>query len=160
MTITKNSVVRFHYSLKNNAGEEIESSFKQEPTTYLHGYNNIIPGLQNCLEGKSSGEKFTTIVTPEQGYGARREDSSQRIPTKHLIGAKKWRPGMLATVQTEHGPKQVTVVKTGKFMVEVDNNHPLAGLILHFDIEIVEVREASSEEISHGHVHGVGGHQH
>ncbi|PCH85379.1 MAG: peptidylprolyl isomerase [Piscirickettsiaceae bacterium] len=160
MPIQTNTVVRFHYTLKNDAGNTLESSNGQEPTAYLHGYSNIIAGLQKDMEGKTQGDTFSSTVQPEDGYGQRIEGSTQRVPIKHLMGAKKWRPGMVATVQTEHGQKQVTVIKPGKFMAEVDNNHPLAGQTLHFDIEIVDIRDATAEEIAHKHVHGAGGHHH
>jgi len=160
MKIIKDTVVNFHYTLKNAAGETLESSAGQEPTAYLHGYSNIIAGLQTGMEGKSTGETFSTVVSPEEGYGQRIEGSTQRVPIKHLMGAKRWRPGMVATIQTEQGQKQVTIVKPGKFMAEVDNNHPLAGQTLHFDIEIVDIRDATTEEIAHKHVHGPGGHHH
>lgn len=160
MNIHKDTVVHFHYTLKNDSGDTLESSTGQEPTAYLHGYSNIIAGLQKGMEGKSIGDAFNTSVNPEDGYGLRREGSTQRIPIKHLMGAKKWRSGMVATVQTEHGQKQMTIIKPGKFMAEVDNNHPLAGQTLHFDIEIVDIRDATAEEIAHKHVHGAGGHHH
>ncbi|MEW5009135.1 peptidylprolyl isomerase [Cycloclasticus sp. 46_83_sub15_T18] len=159
MQITKDSVATFHYTLKNDEQQVIESSGEQ-PTAFLQGHNGMIRGVQKALEGKQAGDKFSVSVQPKDGYGERRDDSIQSVPVKHLIGAKKWRPGMIATVQTEHGQRQVNIVKMGKFMAKVDTNHPLAGQILHFDIEIIEVRAASAEEISHGHAHGAGGHQH
>ena len=160
MTIKNNSVVQFHYTLKNSSGDTLESSLEQQPTTYLHGYNNIISGLEASMDGQTVGDTFNTIVEAKDGYGLRREGSIQRVPIKHLMGAKKWRPGMVATVQTEQGQKQVTIIKAGKFMADVDNNHLLAGKTLHFDIEIVDIRDASAEEIAHKHVHGAGGHHH
>lgn len=160
MKITKDSVVQFHYTLKNDEGELIESSEGLEPTASLHGHGSMIKGMEKAMEGREAGDEFSISVEPEDGYGERFDDSIQRIPVKHLIGKQPWRPGMIATVQTEKGQRQVSIVKVGKFMVKVDTNHPLAGQTLHFDIQIVNVREASAEEISHGHAHGAGGHQH
>lgn len=160
MQITKDNVVLFHYTLKNDGDQVIESSAGQDATAYLQGHGGMIRGVQLALEGKQAGDKFSVTVHPIDGYGERREDSIQSVPVKHLIGAKKWRPGMVATVQTDNGQRQVSIVKMGKFMAKVDTNHPLAGQILHFDIDIVDVREATADEISHGHAHGTGGHQH
>ncbi|HIG79404.1 MAG TPA: peptidylprolyl isomerase [Cycloclasticus sp.] len=160
MKITKDAVVRFHYTLKNDEDQIIERSDGKEATAYLQGHGGMIRGVQLALEGKQAGDKFTVTVHPKDGYGERVDDSIQNVPVKHLLGAKKWRPGMIATVYTEKGQRQVSIVKMGKFMAKVDTNHPLAGQTLHFDIDIVDVREATQEEISHGHAHGAGGHHH
>lgn len=160
MKITDNTVVQFHYTLTNQADEQVESSRDGDPVAYLHGHKNMIVGVEKALADKEQGDSFSVTVTPEEGYGERQEDAVQRVPTKHLQGAKVWKPGMIATVHTEQGQRQVSVVKVGKFMVTVDINHPLAGQTLTFDIDVVNVREATEEEVSHGHAHGVGGHQH
>ncbi|QOL24742.1 peptidylprolyl isomerase [Thalassotalea sp. LPB0316] len=160
MNITKDNVVQFHYTLRDEQGEELESSLSGDPIAYLHGHKNMIVGVENALEGKQAGDEFSVTVSPEDGYGERQDDAIQRVPVKHLQGAKVWKPGMVATVHTEQGQRQVTVVKAGRFMVTVDLNHPLAGKTLTFDVKVVDVREASQEEIEHGHAHGVGGHQH
>lgn len=160
MQVSKDAVVYFHYTLKNDEEQIIESSAGSEATAFLQGHGGMIRGVQLAIEGKQAGDKLNITVEPQDGYGERISDSIQRVPVKHLMGAKKWRPGMIATVQTEKGQRQVSVVKVGKFMVKVDTNHPLAGQRLHFDIEIIDVRKATQEEISHGHAHGAGGHQH
>ncbi|MGB3620698.1 MAG: peptidylprolyl isomerase [Ketobacter sp.] len=160
MPISKNSVVQFHYTLKDEQGEQIETTIGSDPMAYLHGHNNIIPGLEKAMEAHEAGDIFSVTVEPVDGYGLRKADSMQRIPVKHLRGAKKWKPGMVAWVETEKGQRQVTVVKVGKFNVDCDLNHPLAGKVLTFDIEIVELRDATEEEKAHGHAHGVGGHHH
>lgn len=160
MTITKNSVVQFHYTLTDESGEQLESSYDGDPVAYLHGHNNMIVGVEKALEGKSEGDEFSVTVSPEEGYGEINPDAQQRVPSKHLQGAKKWVPGMVATVNTEQGQRQVTVVKVGRFMITVDLNHPLAGKTLTFAIVVQAVREATEDEIAHGHAHGVGGHQH
>ena len=160
MSIAKDTVVQFHYTLKNDRGEQIESTVGAEPMAYLHGHGNIISGLEKALEGKSAGDALTVTVEPKDGYGERTETELQRIPLKHLQGARKWKPGMMAVVETDKGYRQVTLVKVGKFNADVDTNHPLAGMTLTFDVEIVEVRDATEEEKAHGHAHGVGGHHH
>jgi len=160
MQITKDTVALFHYTLKNDEEQIIESTAGKEATAYLQGHGGMIRGVQSALEGKKAGDSFSITVHPQEGYGERKDDAIQRVPVKHLVGSKKLRPGMIATVHTENGQRQVSIVKMGKFMAKVDTNHPLAGQILHFDIEIVEVREATAEEVSHGHAHGAGGHHH
>ncbi len=164
MKIADKTVAQFHYVLKNEAGEELESSQGNDPLAYLHGANNTLVGLENALTGKEAGDNFSVTLQPEEAYGERQEDMVQRVPVKHLQGLPsknaKWKVGMIAVVQTEQGQRQVTVVKTGKFMVTVDINPPLAGKVLTFDIDVVDVRAATDEEVEHGHAHGVGGHQH
>jgi len=160
MEIAEKNVVQFHYTLKDEAGNQIESSLDGDPVAFLCGYNNVIPGVEKALLGKTAGDEVSVSVQPEDGYGERREDAVQRVPVKHLQGAKKWRPGMVATVHTDQGVRQVTVIKVGRFMVDVDTNHPFAGKVLQFDIKVVDVRDATAEEIEHGHAHGVGGHHH
>lgn len=156
MSISKNSVVEFHYTL-SEAGQEIESSTQSEPLTYLHGQGAMLPGLENAIEGKSVGDKFEVTLSPEESYGERRDDAIQRIPLKHLQGAKVWKPGMTAIVESNQGRHQVTIIKVGRFNADCDLNHPFAGKTLTFAVEITSVREATEEELSHGHVHGKGG---
>lgn len=167
MQITKDKVVTFHYRLKDENGQEMESSFGAEPVAYLHGHGNIISGIEKGLEGKElneSGESFELLVDAKDGYGERQEGAIQRVPIKHLHGDKKslskLKPGSVVTINTEEGAKQAVVVKAGKFNVDVDTNHPLSGKTLNFEIQIESVREATQEELSHGHAHGVGGHHH
>lgn len=159
MQVSKDTVVEFHYTL--HEGEDlIESSYDSESLVILMGHNNSLPKLEEAMTGKAAGEKFEVTLTPDQAYGERRDEALQRIPIKHLQGAKRWKPGMIAWVQTEQGNRQVTVVKVGKFNADCDTNHPLAGRTLTFNVEIISVREAQPEEISHGHVHGRGGVEH
>jgi len=160
MKINDKTVVQFHYTLKDEAGTELESSIGGDPMAYLHGYKNMLVGVENALLDKEAGDKFSITLQPEDAYGQRQEDAVQRVPAKHLQGAAKWKPGMVAVVNTEQGQRQVTVIKSGKFMVTVDMNPPLAGKVLTFDIEVIDVRAATDEEIEHGHAHGVGGHHH
>ena len=164
MKIADKTVAHFHYTLKNEAGEEIESSDGHEPLAYLHGANNTLPGLEKALTGKARGEKFSVTLQPEEAYGPYQEGLEQRVPVKHLQGLPSknasWKAGMIGVVHTEQGQRQVTVLKAGKFMVTVDINPPLAGKVITFDIDVIEVRAASDEEVEHGHAHGVGGHHH
>ena len=160
MIVADKHVVRFHYKLKDDSGEELESSEKTNPVAYLHGYNNIVSGLEKALHGKTAGDAFTVTLQPEEAYGTYRNDAVQRIPVKYLRGAKKWQPGMFATIQTQDGLRQVRILKAGKFMASVDSNHPLAGKELTFDVEVIDVRAATADELQHGHAHGEGGHQH
>ena len=133
MKIADKAVVQFHYTLKDEAGKEIESSLEGEPLAYLHGYKNMLVGVEKALCDKEAGDKFSVTLQPEDAYGERQEDAIQRVPVKHLQGADKWQPGMTALIQTEQGERQVTVVKVGKFMVTIDINPPLAGKVLTFD---------------------------
>ena len=160
MIIEKDKVVNLHYTLKNADGEEMESSRERDPMTYLHGANNIIVGLEKAMEGRKAGDTFEVTVEPEEAYGVRKEGNIQRVPLKRLKGLGKIMPGQILNLQTNEGPVQVTVVKVGRFNVDVDANHPLAGQKLTFDVEITDIREASAEETEHGHVHGPGGHHH
>ena len=160
MVVADKHVVRFHYILKDDSGEELESSQKTNPVAYLHGYNNIVSGLEKAMHGKSIGDAFTVTLQPEEAYGTYRKDAVQRIPIKYLNGAKKWEAGMFATVQTQDGVRQVRVIKAGKFLADVDSNHPLAGKELTFDVEVIDVRAATADELQHGQANGDGGHPH
>ena len=156
MPVEKNQVVAFQYVLKDESGEEIERSEAGEPMVYLHGgYRNLLPMLEAQLNGKEKGEELSVTLQPEHAYGERVEGSSQRIPIKHLLGKKKrLKAGMAVKVNTKDGPRDVIVTKVGKFNVDVDTNHPLAGKTVTFDIKIEDMRDATPEEISHRHSHG------
>ncbi|MGC3873999.1 FKBP-type peptidyl-prolyl cis-trans isomerase [Halomonas sp. GXIMD04776] len=160
MQIAQNSVVAFHYTLTNDAGEVLDSSEGREPLTYLHGSGNIIPGLEKELEGRENGEKLQVTVTPEEGYGENQPALVQEVPRDAFQGVESVEPGMQFQAQTQGGPLMVTVTSVEGDTVTVDGNHPLAGQKLNFDVKIAEVREATEEEVEHGHVHGEGGHQH
>ena len=160
MKISNKTVVQYHYILTDAAGVQLQATYGSEPLVYLHGAGNIIEGIEKAMEGKSKGDKFSVTLSPEEGFGLRQENAVERIPVKHLRGAKKWKAGMLASVETHHGFRQVTILKVGKFMADVDVNHPYAGKTLNYQIEVMGVRDATPEEIAHKHVHGVGGHHH
>jgi FKBP-type peptidyl-prolyl cis-trans isomerase SlyD len=153
--IGPNAVVSMHYTLTNDAGEVLDSSQGQDPLVYLHGVGNIIPGLEDALAGKTSGAKVKASIAPEDGYGIRQEEMIQAIP-RDMFSAEDIQPGMVFQAEGH----MLTVVSVTDAEVTVDGNHPLAGQTLHFDVEIVEVRDATAEELEHGHVHGAGGHHH
>lgn len=159
MKIAKDSVVRFHYTVSEVGQEPIESSKDREPLAILIGHGNIIPGLEAAMQDREAGDGFGVDVAAADAYGERRDGLTQRVPKKHF-GNQKLTPGEQVVLQTNFGPRAVTIEKVGMSVVDVDLNHPMAGKNLHFDVEIVDVREASAEELEHGHVHGDGGHHH
>ena len=156
MQITKHKVAAIHYTLRDNEGNVLDSSEGRDPLYYIQGIGNLIPGMEEGLEGKAKGDKFTLKVAPEKGYGELDEALVQEVPKK-AFGDQEVKPGM--RFHTDRG-QVVTVTEVGNDTVTVDGNHPLAGVELNFAVEIMEVRNATEEEISHGHVHGPGGHQH
>lgn len=161
MQAADKTVVSIHYTLTNDAGEVLDSSEGREPLGYLQGAGNIIPGLEKALAGKSAGEKMKVSVTPAEGYGLRDESQVQVVPRAAFGGDPGLEPGMQFQARNPQGYVQVvTIVKVEGDDITLDGNHPLAGETLHFDVEIVEIRAASEEELAHGHVHGAGGHHH
>jgi len=161
MLVAQDKVVLIHYTLTNDSGAVIDSSSGGEPLAYIHGQGNIIPGLEKALEGKQQGDKVSVKVDPKEGYGVRDDALVQSVPRRSFGGVPNIQPGMQFQAQTSQGHTRVVTVTAIKGdMVTVDGNHPLAGENLHFDVEITEVREASAEELEHGHVHGPGGHHH
>ena len=160
ITVADDTVVSFHYTLRDAEGTLSESSQGASPVAYLHGRSQIVPGLENEMTGKKSGDKFTATIAPEQAYGQRNENAVQRVPTKHIASRGPYTVGQMVVVNTREGGRQARVVKVGHFNVDLDLNHPLAGKTLTFDIEIVEVRAATAEELEHGHAHGPEGHHH
>ena len=156
MPIEKNKVVAFHYSLTDGDGNQVETNIDDEPMIYLHGgYRNLLPRLEEQLAGKDKGEEVRVTLPPEHAYGLRQDDSIQRIPIKHLLTKqKRYQPGMAVKVNTKEGPRDVVITKVGRFNVDVDMNHPLAGMTVTFNIAIKDIRDATPEEISHGHSHG------
>lgn len=160
MKVAENAVVVIDYTLKDNSGEVIDSSEGAGPLAYLHGFGNIINGLEDALLGKEAGEQVQATIAPENAYGERHEDMQQDVPKELFGGVDNIEVGMQFQSETDDGPVMVTVVAITDEMVTVDGNHPLAGVELNFDVTIREVREASDEELEHGHVHGAGGHHH
>lgn len=159
MKIEKDRVVRFHYSVAEQGQEPVESSKGGEPLAILYGHGNIIPGLEKAMDGREAGDSFSADVPAAEAYGEKREGLTQRVPKKHF-GDQRLVPGMQVVLNTNFGPRAVTIEKVGMSVVDVDLNHPMAGKDLHFDIDVVDVREATAEELEHGHVHGDGGHHH
>lgn len=156
MQISRHKVVGIHYTLRDDNGNVLDSSEGREPLYYLHGEGNLIPGMEEGLEGQSAGASLKLDVSPEKGYGQIDPEMVQQVP-RSAFGGQEVNPGM--QFHTNQG-QVVTVTDVTPDSVTVDANHPLAGQNLHFDVEVIEVREASTEEIAHGHVHGPGGHEH
>ena len=160
LAASKDRVVRFHYEMRDEAGKVLETSRGEEPLAVLQGRGNLMRGIESALEGHVAGDRFEVTLPPEQAYGERQDGRTQRVPKKYFPNASRLKPGMTTQLSTQEGPRPVTVLKVGGKVVDVDLNHPLAGRTLMFDIEVVEVREATPEEIAHRHVHGPGGHHH
>jgi FKBP-type peptidyl-prolyl cis-trans isomerase SlyD len=160
MQVSAQKVVHIHYTLTDEAGEVLDSSEGQEPLAYIHGLGNIIPGLENALLGKAAGDKVQVTIPPEEAYGVRDEGMIQTVPIEAFHGVDEILPGMQFHTETPDGVQMVTVLKVEGEEVILDGNHPMSGLTLNFDVEVKEVRDATAEELSHGHVHGAGGHHH
>lgn len=160
MNISKGKVVNIHYALNDTAGEVLESSEGQAPLKYLHGHGNIIAGLEKALDGKAAGDKLKAVIPPEDGYGIRDETLVKELPLSSFQSQDEVAVGAQFQAETSQGPRLATVTKMDDKNVTVDLNHPLADQTLSFDIDVVDVREATEEELSHGHAHGPEGHDH
>jgi FKBP-type peptidyl-prolyl cis-trans isomerase SlyD len=158
MKIAKNSVVTINYTLKDEGGEVLDTSRGREPLSYIQGLGNIIPGLESSLDGRSAGDKFKVSVQPSDAYGERDEKRVVKVDRDQFEGVDELQVGMQFRAEGGSGGSQiVTVTAVENDTVTIDANHPLAGKTLNFDVEVVRVREATPDEISHGHVHGPGG---
>ncbi len=160
MEITADRVVTIHYTLKDDKGAVLDSSAGGEPLAYIQGHGNLVAGLEQALEGKQDGNTLAVSVAPADGYGVRDEKLIQRLPKRSLQGSGEIKKGMQFQARTDDGMRLFTVIAVMGDMVTLDGNHPLADQTLHFDVEVVAVREATTEELEHGHVHGAGGHHH
>lgn len=160
MKIQKNTVVTLNYTLKNSAGEILDTSEGREPLVYLHGVGGLIPGLEDELEGKEKGNSFNTVISPENAYGTRRDDLLHVVPKSGFQGDEEMQIGMQVQLETEQGPAIATISEIEGENVTLDLNHPLADMELHFAVDVMDLRDATEDEISHGHAHGPGGHQH
>jgi FKBP-type peptidyl-prolyl cis-trans isomerase SlyD len=160
MQIEENKVVKIEYTVKTEEGVLVDTSEGNEPLAYLHGHKNIIPGLESALVGKAIEDELSVTVTPDEAYGERHEQLIKEVPMQAFQGVDKVEPGMQFNAESPQGPQLITVTKVEGDTVTVDGNHPLAGVTLNFDVKVVEVRDASEEELSHGHVHGAGGQEH
>ncbi len=159
MEIAKNSIVSIDYTLTSNEGNVLDSSNGREPLAYLHGARNIIPGLEAALDGKAVGDQVKVTVPPDQAYGERDPQMIQAV-ARSAFGKVEPAAGMQFQANTSAGPRVVTIVKVDGDDVTIDANHPLAGMTLNFDVKVVAVRQATQEELDHGHVHGPEGHGH
>ena len=157
MQITDNTAVSFHYTLTNNSGEELDSSIGSEPLLYLHGAGNIIPGLEAALVGKKAGDKLNVSIEPEHAYGLIDENMVQ-VVSKKMFEGMDVEIGMQFHADVSYGSGVITITAIDGDDVTIDGNHPLAGEHLNFDVEVVDVRPATADEIAHGHIHGTGCH--
>ena len=149
-----------HYTLKDVGGSVIDSSAGGEPLAYIQGHGNLVSGLEKALEGKQDGDRVVVSVAPADGYGVHDAALIQRVPKRSLQDSGEIKKGMQFQGQTADGMRLFTVTSMVSDMVTLDGNHPLADKTLNFDVEVVSVREATEEELEHGHVHGAGGHHH
>ena len=160
MEIAADRVVLIHYTLKDDAGAVVDTSAGAEPLAYIQGHGNLVAGLEKALEGKQDGDTVVVSVAPADGYGKHDAALIQRVPKRSLQGSGEIKKGMQFQARTDDGMRMFTVTAVVGDMVTLDGNHPLADKNLNFDVKIVSVREATSEELEHGHVHGAGGHHH
>src|SRR5690606_19035185 len=159
MQIANDCVVSIHYELTNDAGEVLDTSAGGEPLTYLQGAHNIIPGLENQLVGRKSGDRLDVTVQPEDGYGTHQPQLVQEVPRDAFPDPDSIELGMRFTAESEQGNVSVVVTELSDSHITVDGNHPLAGEVLHFAVSVDDVRAATEEELDHGHVH-TPGHEH
>lgn len=160
MNIEQGKVVSIDYTLKNSDGQILDSSEGQEPLPYLHGAGNIIPGLEAALDGKAEGDQLNAVIPPEEAYGQRDEAQIGKVARTDLQGVGEISVGTQLQAQTPEGPRIVVVTDMDEESVTIDANHPLAGETLHFDVTVCDVRDATPEELEHGHAHAPGGHPH
>jgi FKBP-type peptidyl-prolyl cis-trans isomerase SlyD len=160
MQIERDKVVFIHYTLRDDSGKVLDSSSGRDPLGYLHGGGNIVSGLEQALDGKRVGDKFSVSIAPIDGYGEHDADLVQKVPRRAFQGMRDIKPGMQVQAQTPQGARTFTIKSVVGDMVNLDGNHPLAGQTLNFEIAVTDIRDASPEEIEHGHIHGVGGHHH
>lgn len=160
MQIAKNKVVSIDYTLTNAKGEVLDKSSKGQPLQFIQGQGQLIPGLEKVLEGKSAGDAVKAQIAAKDAYGVRDEELMQIIPKDSFAEIPDLKVGMELEAEGDDGVRVITVVGIEEDRVVVDGNHPLAGMDLNFDVKIAAVRDATEEELSHGHVHGPGGHHH
>jgi FKBP-type peptidyl-prolyl cis-trans isomerase SlyD len=161
MKIEADTVVSIDYTLKNDQGQVLDTSDGHSPLFYLHGHSNIVEGLESALGGRTPGDSLDVVVPPEQGYGERKDDLVFDVPREQLPKDVSPRKGMQLSMTSDDGHTVPVLIRTVKpRSVEVDANHELAGVTLHFSVVVREVRRATQEELHHGHAHGPGGHHH
>ncbi|MCB9682330.1 MAG: peptidylprolyl isomerase [Alphaproteobacteria bacterium] len=160
ITIQDGHVVLFHYVLKDDGGQVLDAS-DADPMIYLHGYGNIVPGLERQLLGKSVGDELHAVVPPEEAYGVRREGATESVHRSAFPSDMQLEVGMPLRAEGSDGQSMVLWIdKIEGARVHVTSNHPLAGATLHFDVKVVGIRESTPEEVAHGHAHGPHGHGH
>lgn len=159
MQITDKTAVSIHYTLTNNGGKQLDSSVGTEPLVYIHGVGNIIPGLEAALSGKMAGDKFNVTIPPEEAYGVVDANMTQ-VVSKKMFEGMDIEIGMQFHADVSHGSGVITIIEIDGDDITIDGNHPLAGEALTFDVEVIDVRAATEDELSHGHVHGEGCHHH
>ncbi|AAU38806.1 MULTISPECIES: peptidylprolyl isomerase [Basfia] len=159
MKVAKNIVVGIAYQVRTEDGVLVDEAPTNQPLEYLQGHNNLVIGLENALEGKAVGDKFEVRVKPEEGYGEYNENMVQRVPKDVFVGVDELAVGMRFIADTDMGPLPVVITEVSENDVVVDGNHMLAGQELLFTVEVVSAREATPEEIAHGHIHS-GDHDH
>ncbi|RAP38821.1 peptidylprolyl isomerase [Candidatus Marinamargulisbacteria bacterium SCGC AAA071-K20] len=160
MIIEKNKAVTVHYTLKNKAGEVVDSSEGQEPLAYIQGIGNIVVGLEKQLEGKKVGDKLDAEVSPEEGYGETNDELIRTLPKEQFGDLGDVKVGLSFYIESPQGHVPATILEVTDKDISFDMNHPLAGNTLFFSVEVIGVRDATEEELEHGHVHGPGGHAH
>lgn len=160
MQVAKNKVVSIHYTLTSDKGELLDTSEGKAPLPYIHGNGQLIPGLEKELEGKVKDDEVKAVIAPEDAYGVYNHDQVFVVGKDGFQGEEELTVGLQVQVDTGQGQAVGVVTKIEDENVTLDLNHPLAGQILHFDVKIADVRDATAEELDHGHVHGVGGVQH
>jgi len=156
MQIAKNKVVYIDYTLTNNDGEVLDSCEGGEPLAYLHGADNIIPGLEKELEGRKAGDSLKVSIAPADGYGELVAELTQVVPSSMFEGVEQIEVGMEFHAETPEGVQVIRIAEVNGDDITIDGNHPLAGQHLNFDVTVTEVREATEDELKHGHVHGAG----
>jgi len=155
--ITHHKVAEIHYTLTNDQGETMDSSRGNEPLPYIHGTQSLVPGLEKELEGKVVGDALKVTLSPEDGYGPRVDELQQQVERVLFQFDGDIEVGMRFEAQAEHGVELVTVVAVDDKHITIDANHPLAGETLNFDVEVMAIRDATDEELAHGHVHHADG---
>ena len=162
MNIVKNSVATLHYILKDNDGEILDTADENNPFLYMHGVGGMIPGLEKALENAAAGDNIVVSVPPAEAYGERNPNLTQDVPREMFAGVtdEDMVVGAQFQAQTDQGVEIITVAAIEGDTIKIDGNHPMAGETLNFDVKVIDVREASAEEVSHGHPHGPGGHHH
>ncbi len=159
MNVASEKVVTIEYELTDGDGQVLDTSRGHGPLSYLHGAGSILPALEGALEGRAPGEHVATTLSPDQGYGEREERLCQVLPRDRFAGAESIEVGMQfqGQLDDDEEPRVFTVTAIDEREVTIDGNHPLAGVTLHFAVEVLEVRDASPDELAHGHPHGPGG---